>query len=181
METISGSTFLLRPVRPSDAEALASYADNRKIWENVKDAFPHPYTVGHARDFIEYLQRHEEEIVFAIDVEGEMAGSIGLKHKTDVYRINRELGFWLGEPFWGRGIVSEAVNLVVDYGFRQTEALRIYAEVYAHNRGSMRVLERNGFRREAVLRQAVIKDEKIEDLHIFALLKSEWETGNIAF
>lgn len=175
MKTIEGSRFTLRPFTAKDAASLARYANNRKIWANVRDAFPHPYTLKHAIDFIDFLQHNDQEKVFAIEMEGEAVGSVGLKAKTDVYRLNRELGFWLGEPFWGQGIMSEAVGLVVDYAFLKTDAIRLTAEVYDHNQGSMHVLEKNDFRREAVLRQAVIKDKKVEDLHIFALLKTEWK------
>ncbi len=170
---LRGSTFQLRPFRPDDVPALARYADNRKIWANVRDHFPHPYTEEHARAYIEKLQEMPE-LVFAIEHEGEAVGSIGLKTMGDpIYRFTRELGFWLGEPFWGHGIMSEAVGLIARLAFEDLGLRRLHAEVFTHNPASMHLLLKNGFRREGLLRQAAIKDGKMVDMHLFGRLRED--------
>ncbi len=166
--------FSLRPFHPGDIPALARYANNRRIWLNVRDLFPHPYTEENARWFIEdYLPNSTDEEVFAIATEDEAIGAIGIKFKTDVYRFNAEIGFWLGEPFWGKGIATQAVGRIVDYIYRHYPSIvRIYAEVFDHNPASARVLLKNDFKQEATLSRAIIKDGQIEDLHIFSRLTS---------
>ena len=172
LKSIPCSTFSLRPFRQGDAASLARYANNRKIWANVRDHFPHPYTEAHAERYLRQLAGHPEETVFAIDQNGQVIGSAGLKNMGDpVYRLSREIGFWLGEPFWGKGIMTETIGRIVEFGFRELGLIRIQAEVFDHNPASMHILSKNGFQKEGILRQAVIKDGKIEDLHIFGRLK----------
>lgn len=168
---MSSSSFILRPFRLEDAPSLARHANNRKVWANVRDAFPHPYTEQNARDFISFITSSSQELIFAIEVDGEAVGSIGLKPQDDVYRLSLELGFWLGEPFWGRGIMSRAVGKAVEFAFGLPDINRIFAQVYEHNPASMQVLERNGFEREGILRKAVIKDGVIRDVHLFGKTK----------
>lgn len=186
MVEIRTEQFALRPFRMEDAPSLTRHVNNRKIWMNVRDALPHPYKEHHARSFIRQNLDNQRatgrsgktgrNFIFAIELDGDLAGAIGLHHKEDVYRLNYELGFWLGEPFWGRGIMTTAVGCITDFAFNETEAHRLYAEVFDHNQASMRVLTKNNFRREAVLREAIIKDGQIEDLHVFARLRSEWDS-----
>jgi len=170
---LQGSTFRLRPFRADDVTALARYANNRKIWANVRDHFPHPYTEAHAEDFITKLEA-DPLPVFAIDYEGEAAGSIGLKPLGDpIYRSSRELGFWLGEPFWGHGIMTEAVGLLTGFAFKDLGLNRLHAEVFAHNPASMHLLLKNSFQREGILRRAAIKDGKVVDMHLFGRLRDD--------
>jgi ribosomal-protein-alanine N-acetyltransferase len=177
MIEIRTEQFTLRPFGMEDVPSLTEHINNRKIWRNVRDVLPHPYDEDHARNFIKQCLDNKQDYIFAIDLNGGVAGAIGLHHKEDVYRLNFELGFWLGEPFWGRGIMTAVIGKIVDFAFTNTEVHRLYAEVFDHNQASMRVLTKNNFRHEAVLREAIIKDEKIEDLHVFAWLRSEWEAA----
>lgn len=162
---------LLRPWRTGDETSLEKHANNRKIWRNVRDHFPNPYTRGDAMRWILHASSALSENVFAICVDGNAVGSIGLVAKDDVYRKSMEIGYWLGEEFWGRGIVTEAVGAVSQYGFDRFDIVRLYADVFEWNNASMRVLEKNGYVFEARLKKAVIKDCMITDALIYAKLK----------
>ncbi|NUN68542.1 MAG: GNAT family N-acetyltransferase [Bacteroidetes bacterium] len=160
---------LLRPWRRGDERSLERHANNRKIWMNVRDHFPHPYTHTDAVRWVEHASTRLSDTVFAIIVNGEAAGSIGLIAKDDVYRKSMEIGYWLGEEHWGRGIVSEAVGAVTRYGFEQFDIVRIYADIFEWNTASARVLEKNGYRCEARLQRAVVKDGIITDALLYAI------------
>ncbi len=162
---------LLRPWRTGDETSLEKHANNRKIWRNVRDHFPNPYTRGDAMRWILHASSALSENVFAICVDGNAVGSIGLVAKDDVYRKSMEIGYWLGEEFWGRGIMTEAVGAVSQYGFDRFDIVRLYADVFEWNNASMRVLEKNGYVFEARLKKAVIKDSMITDALIYAKLK----------
>ncbi|MEI7906191.1 MAG: GNAT family N-acetyltransferase [Bacteroidota bacterium] len=162
---------LLRPWRTGDETSLEKHANNRKIWRNVRDHFPNPYTRGDAMRWILHASSALSENVFAICVDGNAVGSIGLVAKDDVYRKSMEIGYWLGEEFWGRGIMTEAVGAVSQYGFDRFDIVRLYADVFEWNNASMRVLEKNGYVFEARLKKAVIKDGMITDALIYAKLK----------
>lgn len=162
---------LLRPWRAGDEPSLVRHANNRKVWMNVRDHFPHPYTHGDAVRWVQHASLHLSESVFAIVVNGEAAGSIGLIAKDDVYRKSMEIGYWLGEDFWGRGIVTEAVGAVTRYGFEQFDIVRIYADIFDWNTPSARVLEKNGYRCEARLSRAVVKDGIVTDALLYAITK----------
>ncbi len=149
--------------RPDDLDALVTYADNRKIWLNLRDRFPHPYTRRAGREFLRYAQSQQPPTTFAIDVKGEAVGGIGFTVLTDVERVSAEIGYWLGEPFWGRGIVTEALVAMTKYAIETCRLTRIYALPFAHNRGSCRVLEKAGYTVEAHLRRSAIKDGQIVD------------------
>ena len=122
---------------------------------------------------------NRDDIILAIVVEGEAAGGIGLHGLKDVYRYNGEIGYWLSEQHWGKGIMSEAVGIMVEYAFVQTHWLRLFACIYESNLSSMRVLEKNGFQRESIHRRAVMKGGKLQDEHLFALLKENWSNQSM--
>lgn len=168
---LKGNQIRLRLLEKSDAQPLAKVANNKKIADNLRDVFPYPYTIKDANWFIDMVQSQAETPRFAIEYQGEFAGMIGLHLQPDVYRKSVEIGYWLGEPFWGKGIATEAVKLIVDYGFKNLDINRIWAGVFAYNAGSKRVLEKNGFEPEAVLKKAVYKNEKYWDEHRMALVK----------
>lgn len=153
----------VRSWRMGDAEALARHADNRKIWLNLRDAFPHPYTVNDARDFIKGLRNRVPETTFAIAVNGEAAGSVGFVLRHDVERVSAEIGYWLAEPFWGRGIATDALAAMTDYAITTYQLTRIYALPFAWNAASCRVLEKTGYVLEARLRRSAIKNGVITD------------------
>lgn len=157
----------IRPWNPEDAGMLAAVCNNKKIWLNVRDRFPHPYTVANAVEWIAFTRNQKPVQNMAIIFNGKIAGSIGVMPKEDVYRKSIEIGYFVGEDFWGRGVASAAVALIVDYIKAHFDVIRIYAEVFAHNTASMRVLEKNGFHFEGIREKAVIKNNIIMDDHIW--------------
>ena len=160
----------LRSWRSKDAASLALHANNVAVWRNLRDRFPHPYTSKHAATWIRSARRATQ---FAIDVDGEAVGGIGYLIGEDVYRRSAEIGFWLGEPFWGRGIMSEAVRAITQRAFERHDICRVHAEVFDWNVASMRVLEKVGYTREATLRRAVTKDGHTIDEMVYAILCEE--------
>ncbi len=154
-----------------DVPSLALYANNRKIWLNLRDAFPHPYTESNARDFIEMVSQQSPPSVFAIATETEVIGSIGLMLGQDVHRITAELGYWLAEPYWNRGIVTEAIQRFVEFAFPHFKLKRIFAEPYANNPSSARVLEKAGFQLEGVMRSHAVKDGKVLDMLLYSMIR----------
>lgn len=167
--------FLLRPWRETDAVSLTRYADNLKIAVNLRDAFPYPYTPADAEAYVRGCMEREGErqLCRAIVINGEAAGSIGVFLGNDVYRKSAELGYWLGEPFWGRGIMTAAVEQICLDAFRRFDIVRMYAEPYAQNMGSRRVLEKTGFTLEGTLRRRVYKCGEFWDSCLYALMREE--------
>jgi ribosomal-protein-alanine N-acetyltransferase len=163
----------VRSWRIADAEPLARHADNRKIWLNLRDAFPHPYTVRDARDFIKSLRERAPETTFAIEVSGEAAGSVGFVLRHDVERVSAEIGYWLAEPFWGRGIATEALAAVTHHAIAVHKLTRVYALPFAWNAASCRVLEKAGYVLEARLRRSAIKNGIITDQLQYAFIVPE--------
>lgn len=153
----------LRPLRAGDRERLKYLADNEKISRNLRDRFPNPYTIADADSFIELSVCKDPNETFAIIFEDEYVGNIGLQLGEDVYRMSGELGYFLGEEYWNRGIMSRAVRIICDYGFTRLGLVRIWSGVFSFNAPSARVLEKCGFTREAILRRAVIKNGEICD------------------
>lgn len=153
----SDGVIRLRQLKISDKLRLAELANNSKIAVNLRDGFPHPYTVDDAVKFIESFGVQIPQQVFAIEYKGEYVGNIGLHKGTDVYRLSAEIGYFLGEPFWNKGIMTRAVNLICDYGFKNLDIVRIYAGIFEFNPASMRVLEKCGFKRESVAEKAIYK------------------------
>ena len=168
VQPIKVKSFRIRSWQYSDAESLAEYAHNFKIWINLKDAFPFPYTLDDAKDFIEKAKKREPESYFAIDIDGEAAGSIGFVLHSDVKRVSAEIGYWLGEPFWGQGIMTNALKAVTEYAITTHQLSRVYAAPYEWNPASCRVLEKAGYALEARMKKSVIKDGKIIDQFLYA-------------
>lgn len=167
--TIEHSLFTLRQWREGDEQSLAANANNRKIWINLRDAFPHPYMLKNAVLWIELSK--ESKTNFAIDVDGAAVGDIGLTVQGDLHRRSVEIGYWLGEKYWGRGIMTEAVRAMTEYAFQSFDINRIYAGILDYNLSSARVLEKNGYVCEARLNQACVKDEKLIDELIYARIR----------
>ena len=168
--------FILRPWRREDVEDVLQYANNEKIAQNLRDVFPHPYSMADAEYFVNSCLEADEarQLFRAIEVDGHTAGSIALSLGSDVYRMTAELGYWLAEDYWGQGIMTEAVKQICREGYDRWEDLvRIYAEPFAHNAGSRRVLEKAGFTLEGVLRQSVFKRNEVCDSCMYALLREE--------
>ncbi|PID92314.1 MAG: GNAT family N-acetyltransferase [Bacteroidetes bacterium] len=174
---LSGRNFSLRPWKMEDAEQLSRHANNPRVAASLRDAFPHPYTLEDARSWLAALEEDpSDDVIMAIEVDAEAVGGIGLHAMKDVYRYNAELGYWLSESYWGKGIVSEAVALMLELAFTRRHWLRVFASVFENNVGSMRVLEKNGFSRESVQRAAVMKGGQRLDEHVYAILREEWES-----
>lgn len=158
----------IRTLRLSDAPSIALHVNNRKVWRNLRDHTPHPYAESDAVEFISRTLAPPRPNIFAIEVDGAAVGAIGLKLKEDIERIGAELGYWLGEPYWGRGILSEAVPAFTKWAMAEFELVRIEANVFEWNPASARVLEKAGFALEATLRRSAIKDGQIIDRWLYA-------------
>lgn len=168
--------FVLRPWKQEDVSDVLRYANNDKIARNLRDAFPYPYTLTDAQGFVNSCVEGDEDrqLCRAIEVDGHAVGSIALFLGSDVYRMTAELGYWLAEDYWGRGIMTEAVKRICEEGARRWEDLvRIYAEPFAHNTASRRVLEKAGFTLEGVMRRGVYKRGQVCDFCMYALLREE--------
>jgi ribosomal-protein-alanine N-acetyltransferase len=161
-------TCIVRDWHVEDASALAKHANNRRIWLMVRDRFPSPYTIEDAEHWVRHCVRALPATDFAIEVDGEASGGVGVVLCDDVERISAELGFWLGEAVWGRGVMTDAVSAFVPWAFERFNLQRIYAHVFERNPASARVLEKAGFAREARLRRAVIKEGEILDEWLYA-------------
>ena len=175
---IKRESFILRPWVANDAPSLVKHANNPLVAINLRDGFPCPYTPGEAKKWLEMVGNNKEDVILAVEVQGEAAGGIGLHGMKDVYRYNCEIGYWLSETHWGKGITTEAVGAMVKFAFEQTKWLRLFASIFENNFASMRVLEKNGFTLEAIHRKAVMKGGKLLDDHMYALLKDQWLGGS---
>ena len=156
-------TCEIRAWRSSDLEALVTHANNRHIWINVRDRFPHPYRKRDGQAFLKQTLGQEPETAFAIAVNGEAAGGIGFQLQGDVERVSAEIGYWLGEPFWGRGIATEALVALTEYAIATHGLTRVYAVPFAWNQASCRVLEKAGYVLEGRLRRSAVKNGNVTD------------------
>lgn len=165
--------FTLEKWAEAYAPHVAEYADNPKIACNLRDGFPSPYTLRDAEDFIRAFMAAEERLqcVRAIAAGGKAIGSIGVFLKDDVYRKSAEIGYWLGEPFWGKGIMSSAIRQISDYAFEQYDIVRIFAEPFADNAGSRKALEKAGFQLEGILQKSVYKNGVFHDSCMYARIR----------
>lgn len=161
----------VRPWRLDDAESLAWHANNRKIWLGIRDAFPHPYTLQDAHEFLQRAAGEQTDIKSCIEINGAAVGGIGVHPSQDVHRHSATMGYWLGEEFWGRGIMTEVVTAMTDFCFHNFPLRRISAEVFSNNLASARVLEKAGFNLEGRLKKHVVKDGKILDSLLYARTK----------
>lgn len=160
----------IRSWEDADVAAVVKYANNRKVWINLRDSFPHPYTETDAIKWINHAKALNPQTQFAIASGGEAIGGIGLLLQNDVYRRSAEMGYWLGEPHWGKGIATKAVHALTQYAFAHFDIVRIYAGVFEWNRASARVLEKAGYTYEGRLRKSVTKDGKTIDQLMYAII-----------
>jgi [ribosomal protein S5]-alanine N-acetyltransferase len=156
-----------------DRESIVRYANNRKVSRNLRDRFPHPYTDRDARDWLDAVVDAEPETNFAIAVNGEAVGGIGYTLQYDVDRRSAEIGYWLGEEFWGRGIATEALIVVTKHAFANHDLCRVYAHVFDWNPASARVLEKAGFAFEGRMRKSVTKEGQTIDQLMYAMIREE--------
>lgn len=167
---IALTTCRLRSWQVSDAPSIHRHADNRKIWLNLRDGFPHPYTLDHAHAFIAAAMAAVPECRFAIVVDDAAVGSIGFQLHPDVERVSAEIGYWLAEAYWGRGIMTEALAAVTEHAIREHHLTRVYAVPYAWNDASFRVLEKAGYVCEGRMRRSAIKDGQVIDQLLYAFV-----------
>jgi len=174
MELI-GARVTVRAWRSNDAPSLARHANNQNVARQLRDRFPHPYTTAGARQFIQLAAGARPTTTFAMVVDGEAVGGIGFFPGADVERFSAEIGYWLAEPHWGRGITVEALQLASKYAFEVCNVLRLFALPFADNAQSIRVLEKAGYTREAVLRASSVKQGQIRDQALYALVNPSWK------
>lgn len=163
----------IRPLKLSDKTELTKLANNKKIWDNLRDYIPFPYEKSDAEFFIDLTNKEEPKQTFGIQFNGKLSGIIGLVIQNDVYKKSAEIGYWIGEPFWGNGIATKAVELITEYGFDKLDLNRIYTGVFEYNEASMKVLEKNGYQKEGIFKNAILKNDKICDEHRFFKLNGK--------
>lgn len=173
---ISSGGILLRPWKISDAEELALIADNKKIADNLRDGFPNPYSIKDAVSWIsQVLPENEPTRFFAVLIGNDLAGSISIVTKSDIYRKNVEIGYFIAGKYWGRGTATTAIMEVTSYAFREFDIVRVYAEPFADNTGSRRALEKAGFIHEATFCKNVFKNGLLKDSCIYSVLKENFK------
>lgn len=165
------SRCTIRPWHRDDRDSLIHHGDNRRVWRNLTDMFPHPYTTVDADAWFGFVESQQPQLDFAIAVEGRAVGGIGFTPLAGVFRRTAGFGYWLGEAYWGRGIASEAATAMAGYGLQALDFARLEAGVFAWNPASMRVLEKAGFVKEGVLRRSVLKDGELIDRVLYARLR----------
>ena len=168
-------TCKIRKWKLSDAKDLASALSNTKIQDNLRDGLPYPYTEQDGVDYISAMLSADENetFAFAITIDGKAIGSIGVFRQGNIHRHTAELGYCIAEEYWGKGIMTEAVKQICKYVFEKSDIIRIYAEPFAYNTASCRVLEKAGFQYEGTLRNNAIKNGKVIDMKMYSLLKTE--------
>ena len=164
--------FTLRPFRNSDLASLVKYANNYNIAKFLTNQFPHPYTEEDGQKFISNVSNDTPTKVFAIDVNGETVGAIGIFPQSDIHEKNAEMGYWLAEPFWGNGIITRAIGETVEYGFKTFDIFQIFARPFSTNPASQRVLGKAGFVCEVRLKNAVYKNGNFMDELIYVIRKT---------
>ena len=167
-------TCKIRKWELSDAKDLAMALSNKKIQDNLRDGLPYPYTEQDGLDYISAMLSADENetFAFAITVDGKVVGSIGVFRQKNIHRQTAELGYYIAEEYWGRGVMTEAVIQICEYIFEKSDIIRIYAEPFAYNAASCRVLEKAGFQYEGTLRSNAVKNGKVIDMKMYSLLKA---------
>ena len=160
---------VLRPWNEGDQSSLVRHANDYEVWRHMRDQFPYPYTREAADEWIAFVAQHNPQTYFAVEVNGEAVGGIGLTLKSDVERCSAEIGYWLGEAVWGKSIATAAVQALTDFGFKTFGLTRIFAVPFANNPASMRVLEKAGYVREGVMRRSAIKEGVVLDQVLYAI------------
>lgn len=162
--------YVLRKWRISDLDSLVKHADNYRVARFLSNTFPHPYLVEDGKRFLRMVVRAGgSTTLFAIEVDGEAVGGIGLTLKDDIYCRNAEIGYWLSESYWGRGIMTGAIRETTEYAFRTFDIDRIFARIFAVNIASLRVLEKAGFRFETRLNDIIFKNGMYYDEIVYGI------------
>ena len=163
----------IRQWRPEDKSALAAMLNNKNIQNNLRDGLPYPYTVNDAEEYITAMRSADQTktFAFAITADGAPVGSIGVFRRENIHFRTAEMGYYIGEPYWGRGFGTSAVRQACEYVFEHTDIIRIFAEPFAYNAASCRVLEKAGFQLEGVLHSNAVKNGSVLDMKLYALVK----------
>ena len=166
--------YILRKWRLSDAADLAAALNNEKVLNNLRDGLPYPYTEQDASDYISAMLCADETSTFAYAItrNDRAIGSIGAFRQSNIHRQTAELGYYLAEEYWGRGIMTEAIRQLCAIIFDTTDILRIYAEPFAYNTGSRRALEKAGFRFEGMMKNNAVKNGKVVDMALYSLTRA---------
>ncbi len=163
--------FELRSWRLDDLSSLVEQADNPRIARFMTDQFPHPYTLENGKHFIDMAAGLHPQTIMAIAVDGKAVGGIGLHPQHDIYRRNAEMGYWLGEAYWGKGIMTRAIKEMTSYGFAHLNIDRIFARPFATNQPSRKALQKAGFVLEATLKKSIFKNGAFIDECIYSTLR----------
>ena len=165
----------IRKWKLTDAKNIAVALSNKKIQDNLRDGLPHPYTEQDGIDFISSMlsANEDETFAFAITLDDKAIGSIAVFRQQNIHRQTAEMGYYIAEEYWGKGIMTDAVKQICEYVFKNSDILRIYAEPFAYNAGSCRVLEKAGFQYEGTLRNNAVKNGKVIDMKMYSLLREE--------
>ena len=165
----------LRAWTLEDAPALAKLINNKKVQDNLRDGLPFPYGEEDAKVFLSAVLASDpdQNLAFAIEADGKLIGSISATRCANIHFRTAELGYYLGEPYWGRGFATEAVRQICDYIYRNTDIIRIFAEPFAYNTASCRVLEKAGFQLEGLLRSNAVKNGRILDMKMYARIREK--------
>ena len=174
MLRLEGTRCVVRPWADGDVDSLVEHANNINVAKNLRDRFPHPYTKQNARDFLKFAAGREDQSNLAIEVQDVAVGAIGYVPGNDVERFSAEIGYWLGESLWGRGIVTEALMLVTNHAFTHLNLLRLFALPFADNLASARVLEKAGYVLEGRLRASSVKYGQARDQLLYARVNGNW-------
>ncbi len=171
MEEITTEKYSLRKLTLDDAESLAQHLNNKKIWNNLRDALPHPYTVEDAQEFIELIEKEPLLTCYGIVINEKVVGNISFTQNRDIERFTAEVGYYLGEAYWGQGIMSAALKSAVDNYFASTDVVRLFATLFIHNKASAKVLENTGFSLKCILTKAAYKNNQFVDMLYFEKIK----------
>ena len=165
----------IRKWKLTDAKDIAVALSNKKIQDNLRDGLPYPYSEQDGIDFISSMlsANEDETFAFAITLDDKVIGSIGVFRQQNIHRQTAEMGYYIAEEYWGKGIMTDAVKQICNYVFKNSDILRIYAEPFAYNTGSCRVLEKAGFQYEGTLRNNAVKNGKVIDMKMYSLLREE--------
>lgn len=163
----------IRPWRIEDANKLAEALNNKKIHDNLRDGLPYPYTAEDAKEYIMAMHNADTETTyaFAITVDDKAVGSIGAFRQSNIHSRTAEIGYYVAESYWGRGVATSAVKQICEYIFQNTDIIRIFAEPFAHNIGSCRILEKCGFECEGILRKNAVKNGVVVDMKMYSIIK----------
>ena len=170
MEQVIGDGVSIRNFLYGDAGGLAKYGDNPNIAMNQRECFPNPYTVEHARKWIAHVREHQATTRFVIATKKEAIGEIGVSIQPDVHRYSAEIGFWIGESYWGRGLMTKAISWMTEYCFTTLKIKRLFADVIEYNVASQRVLDKCGFTHESTARQHICKQDTFYDQLVYVLI-----------